>query len=250
MPKTTVKLAKTAKPIFFISDIHLHHQKPELTQLFLSFLQEKAIAAQALFILGDLFDVWLGDDLASDFENKIAQAISALSHANIPTYFMPGNRDFLLRNKYCRKANMILLADPCLLHYHNQKLLLTHGDRLCTDDVNYQKYRKFAQNPITRSLFLLLPKKVRNNIAQKLRQKSRDYQQQQPSAKLDVTELGVQSFIHNHPASGLIHGHVHREKTVQHQLKSGPITRYVLGTWHHCGSYIKLDGNHVGIFRF
>lgn len=239
-----------SKPVFFISDTHLHEKKPELTSLFLKFITEKASDAQALFILGDMFDVWLGDDITTPFEQDIARALVKLYQAGTNLYFMQGNRDFLLEERYCQTAGLTKLNDPFEISYHNKTFLLTHGDLLCTDDTSYQLYRKVARSPICKFIFLNLPKKYRNRIAQKLRQKSKSHQQMQPIAKLDVTENGVIKILKHSHASQIIHGHVHRARHVKHTVNNQTIDRHVLGTWHKNGSYIKLEGNKVDILTF
>ena len=236
--------------VLFISDIHLHEQKPELTSLFLKFLNEKALSAQALFILGDLFDVWLGDDIATPFDHDIAATLRNLKQNGTPIYFMPGNRDFLLSKSYCEIAGLTLLTDPYLLNFGDKKILLTHGDLLCTDDKIYQFYRIIAQHPITKYFFSKFSKSYRNHIAQKLRQNSKRYQKQQPMAKLDATDMGVKKMIKKTVAQVLIHGHVHRANHFKHVLGNRTVDRYVLGTWHKTGSYIELHKDSVSIKCF
>ena len=236
--------------VLFISDIHLHEQKPELTSLYLKFLEEKAISAQALFILGDLFDVWLGDDIATPFDHDIAAALKHLKQNGTPVYFMPGNRDFLLSKSYCEAAGLTLLTDPYLITFGDKTILLTHGDLLCTDDKMYQFYRTIAQHPIIKYFFSKFSKSYRSRIAQKLRQNSRRYQKQQPIAKLDATDLGVSRMLKKTVAQALIHGHVHRANHFKHVFGKRMVDRYVLGTWHKTGSYIELKKDSISIECF
>ncbi|MCS5708772.1 UDP-2,3-diacylglucosamine diphosphatase [Candidatus Berkiella cookevillensis] len=234
----------------FVSDVHLSENKPELTALFLKFINEKALFAQELYILGDLFDVWLGDDLIGNFEHEIATALETLANAGVKTYFLAGNRDFFVGEKFLKLAKITALKDPCEISIFGYSLLLTHGDLLCTDDKLYQRYRSFVQNPLSRKIFLRFPIQFRKLIARKLRSRSKQYQQRQPIAKLDVTEEGVQKILAQKQANVIIHGHVHRANTINHNVNGRVITRYVLGTWHHTGSYIVLDTQSVEIKVF
>ncbi len=228
---------------FFISDIHLSAQKPSLCALFESFISINAHKAEALYILGDLFDVWLGDDLISDFETYIANILKNLKKSGVQTYLIPGNRDFLFGQKFATLADITLLKDPTRISLYDTPCLLCHGDEMCTEDTLYQHYRKIVQHPISKFLFLKLPQKYRQNIANKLRANSKNYQQNQPLSKLDVTEAGVQKSISRHPAKMIIHGHVHRANHFQHQVAGKTVDRYVLGTWHNTGSVISVKTN-------
>tara|TARA_R110002110_G_scaffold166602_2_gene367307 strand:+ start:62129 stop:62887 length:759 start_codon:yes stop_codon:yes gene_type:complete len=228
---------------FFISDIHLTPQKPSLCALFESFISVNAYKAEALYILGDLFDVWLGDDLISDFESHIASLLRELKQSGVKTYLVPGNRDFLFGQKFAQLADITLLPDPTPIQLYQKSCLLCHGDELCTEDGLYQYFRKFVQSPISKYIFLKLPKKYRQNIANKLRANSKNYQKNQPLSKLDVTEAGVQQSIKRHPAEIIIHGHVHRAKHALHTVSNKTVNRYVLGTWHKTGSVISVTSN-------
>ena len=243
-------LTRNKNHTLFISDVHLSENKPELTALFLKFINEKALFAQELYILGDLFDVWLGDDLIGNFEHEIAAALETLANAGVRTYFLAGNRDFFVGEKFLKLAKVTALKDPCEVSILGYSLLLTHGDLLCTDDKLYQRYRSFVQHPLSRKIFLKFPKRYRTLIARKLRSRSKQYQQQQPIAKLDVTEAGVQKLLAKREANIIIHGHVHRANTINHSVNGKVITRYVLGTWHHTGSYIVLDAQSIEIKVF
>lgn len=236
--------------ILFVSDVHLSENKPELTALFLKFLNEKASFAQELYILGDLFNVWLGDDLIGSFELEIIAALRALANSGVKTYFLAGNRDFFVGEEFLKLAGLTALCDPSEISFLNHKLLLTHGDLLCSADKLYQRYRAFVQHPLSRKIFLNFPKQVRRYIINKLRSRSKQYQQQQPIAKLDVTEEGVQIMLAQKQATVIIHGHVHRANQFTHTVNNRAITRYVLGTWHHTGSYIVLDDQSIEINVF
>ena len=238
-----MKSLKQRNLSFFISDIHLTPQKPSLCDLFESFISINAHKAEALYILGDLFDVWLGDDLISDFERHIAKILSNLKKSGVQTYLVPGNRDFLFSHKFATLADITLLKSPTPISLYGTPCLLSHGDEMCTEDKLYQYYRKLVQNPISKFLFLKLPQRYRQNIADKLRANSKNYQKSQPLAKLDVTETGVQKSIKRYPTEMIIHGHVHRANHFQHQVTGNTVNRYVLGTWHKTGSVISVTKN-------
>lgn len=250
-PLTRLKcLTRNKNHALFVSDVHLSENKPELTALFLKFLNEKAMFAQELYILGDLFNVWLGDDLIGSFELDIIAALRALTNSGVKTYFLAGNRDFFVSEEFLKLAGIAALSDPIEISLLNHKLLLTHGDLLCSADKLYQRYRSFVQHPLSRKIFLNFPKQVRRYIINKLRSRSKQYQQQQPISKLDVTEEGVQKILAQKQANTIIHGHIHRANTINHNVNNRLITRYVLGTWHHTGSYIVLNDQSIEIKVF
>ncbi len=216
----------------FISDIHLSEHDSALQELFLSFLQGPALNAKRLYILGDLFDVWVGKDINVEFHDKIIHSLKKLSDKGISLYFMAGNRDFLLENNFMKKAQIQKLSDPTVIELYGKSTVLTHGDKLCTDDILYQRYRSFAQHPLTRMIFLLLPKKVRTNIARKLRMNSQNYQKNQALTILDVTQEAVEKMMTKFSVDHLIHGHVHRPKFHNMNVSGKTLKRFVLGDWH------------------
>ena len=226
---------------YFISDIHLSPEKPELCALFDDFIEKNAYQAKALYILGDLFDVWLGDDLMADFERQIAKTLANLADSGVAVYLVPGNRDFLLDQTFAQLAKLTLLKDPTPIRLYDIDCLLCHGDALCTEDRLYQLYRKVVQHPFCRFLFLHLSRKYRQKIARRLRANSQNYQMKQPQFKLDVTEAGVQHAIQQHPCQMIVHGHVHRAKHAKHSVNQIRVDRYVLGTWHKTGSVISIQ---------
>ncbi|MGE3318721.1 MAG: UDP-2,3-diacylglucosamine diphosphatase [Candidatus Berkiella sp.] len=229
--------------VLFISDLHLSATNPEMVALFMHFLEGPVKGAKALYILGDLFDVWVGQDIHREFQETIQQALAKVVKAGTPVYFMSGNRDFLLQNAYLEAAGIKRLADPTLIDLHGKPTLLMHGDTLCTQDKAYQRFRRIAQNPLTRFLFLCLPKNTRDNISKKLRAKSQQYQKTQNLTILDVTEEAVQQVMNKFQVNQLIHGHVHRPNI--HDNK-----RFVLGDWHHTASLIisTPDGNSLATY--
>lgn len=222
----------TPNTTLFISDIHLSEANSALQALFLDFLQGPALFVERVFILGDLFDAWVGKDINKDFQETIKCALKALSEKGIELFFMAGNRDFLIQRSFLKEANIKQIPDPTIIQLHGVPTLLTHGDRLCTQDVAYQRYRRVAQNPFTRFLFLSLPKRVRRNIGQKLRQKSQQYQRTQNTNILDVSLDAVQACMLRHQVTQLIHGHVHRPYIHDVLLQGIHGKRLVMGDWH------------------
>jgi len=221
-----------------------------MVALFMDFLQGPVKGAKALYILGDLFDVWVGQDIHTEFQQSIQQAIHDVVKSGTEVYFMNGNRDFLMQNAYLKAAGIKRLADPTVIDLYGKPTLLMHGDTLCTQDKAYQRFRRIAQNPITRFIFLSLPKSKRDNISKKLRAKSQQYQKTQSMTILDVTEDAVNITMRQHQVSQLIHGHVHRPNI--HEVTSGikGSKRFVLGDWHDKASFIisTSEGNRLATY--
>lgn len=225
--------------VIFVSDVHLSDERPKLTSLFLQFLEGPALDADALYILGDLFDVWVGEDLTFPFHQDIHRALKKLQANNVAVYFIPGNRDFLISSEYLKKLGCQKLADRAVIDLHSVPTLLMHGDLLCTQDKYYQWYRIVAQHPITRFLFLMLPQKTRQGIGRKLREKSRRYQQGKPLNILDVDSNSVDLEMLDAKALQFIHGHVHRANIHTHTVANKHVKRIVLGDWkENKGSFI------------
>lgn len=224
--------------VLFISDLHLNPHDTAGLELFYQFVQGPAKQATALYVLGDLFDVWVGYDINPDFHQAIQRAFLALDAQGVSLYFMSGNRDFLISRAFLRKCHVKKLPDPCLISLQGQPVLLTHGDRLCTQDIVYQRYRKVVQHPLTRILFRSLPKSLRQKIAIKLRSKSQKYQKTKEITILDVTSDAVLQLMSQQKVRQLIHGHVHRPNIHDLTIGSYPAKRLVLGDWHQKGSVI------------
>lgn len=224
--------------VLFISDLHLNPQDLAGLELFYQFLRGPAKQASALYVLGDLFDVWVGYDINEDFHQKIQQAFLELSQQGVALFFMNGNRDFLISRSFLKKCQCQKLPDPCVVSLHGKSVLLTHGDQLCTQDVAYQRYRKIVQNPFIKGLFISLPKHFRQKIAAKLRSRSQAYQKTQKMTILDVTSEAVLDWMSKKQVKQLIHGHVHRPKIHDLLIHCAPAKRLVLGDWYHQGSVI------------
>lgn len=228
--------------ILLISDLHLEEERPDISRAFLHFLKARATRAEALYILGDFFEVWIGDDAISPFQRSIAQALRELSDSGTRIYLMHGNRDFLLGQAFCREAGCTLLKDPSLVELGGERVLLMHGDSLCTQDEAYMRLRRWLRNPL--SLFILrhLPLATRRKIARKLRRESRMQTSMKASEIVDVTPSEVSRVMATHGVLTLIHGHTHRPATHRLQFGGQPARRIVLGDWDKQGWSLQIDG--------
>lgn len=232
--------------ILLISDLHLHEQRPDITRAFFRFLQETAVGAEALYILGDFFEVWVGDDAMTGFHHEVASALRQLTATGCKVYLMHGNRDFLLGREFCRLAGCELLRDPALLTCNGENILLMHGDSLCTDDRDYQRMKRILRNPL--SLFILrhLPLKTRQKLAGGLRAQSRSRTRMKASEITDVNPGAVLQAMRRHSVRTLIHGHTHRPAV--HELPEGQ--RIVLGDWDSHGWYLQLENGQLALESF
>ena len=213
--------------IYFIADLHLNEAQPEITAHFLQFMQQKAPLAEAVYILGDLFDFWIGDDEDSALIRQVKQAISSLTQTGVPCYFICGNRDFLIGKRFATACGMQLLPDYTTLDLYGKKTLICHGDTLCIDDVKYQQFRRKVHQKWRQRFFLCLPLALRLHIARKIRQKSQQDKQGKSAQIMDVNPQFTAQIIEKFDATQLIHGHTHRQ-AVHFEPK---FTRIVLGDW-------------------
>ncbi len=220
----------------FISDLHLEADRPDITQCFFNLLKNQALHADALYILGDLFEVWIGDDDLSPFNQSVLAAIKELVATKVPVYFLPGNRDFLIGQEFCRNTGCKLLPDPHKISLYGTPIVLTHGDRLCTQDIKHQKFRHYSLNPRYQRIFLQLPLKLRRFIAYIIRSMSKRHTSRSAPSMMDVAHEAVISILGNEQAKQLIHGHTHQPNI--HHLNSEGVAaqRIVLGDWHQQGS--------------
>ena len=227
--------------ILLISDLHLEEQRPDITRAFLHFLETRARQAEALYILGDFFEVWVGDDGMSPFQHDIARALRELSDAGTRIYLMHGNRDFLIGRSFCRLAGCTLLQDPCLVQFNGEPVLLMHGDSLCTLDRGYMKLRRLLRNPL--SLFILrhLPLATRHKLARKLRSESRAQTRMKAREIIDVTPDEVPRVMARHGVRTLIHGHTHRPAEHLLDVNGQSARRIVLGDWDRQGWALQID---------
>ena len=227
--------------ILLISDLHLEEQRPDITRAFLHFLQTRARQAEALYILGDFFEVWVGDDGMSPFQHDIARALRELSDAGTRIFLMHGNRDFLIGRAFCRESGCSLLKDPSIVHFNGEPVLLMHGDSLCTLDVGYMKLRRLLRNPL--SLFILrnLPLTTRRKLARKLRSESRAQTRMKAREIIDVTPDEVPRIMAEHGVRTLIHGHTHRPAEHTLEVSGQSARRIVLGDWDSQGWALQID---------
>lgn len=241
---------RTSDPIVFVSDVHLSEQSPDCIQLFLKFLQGPAQQAQSLYILGDLFDYWMGDDCIPTWVEPVIRALRALSDSGKTLYFMAGNRDFLIGKRFSQLTGCTLLEDPHLIHLEQGPVVLMHGDLLCTQDVAYQRFRKVIRHPVTRFIYRHLPRKVRQKVAKNLRQTSRQHVQTKAFTQMDAVEQAILAVTDRLNAQQLIHGHTHRPFHHIHRGPSAEIHRWVLGDWHDMGTYLTYHNQSFALIEF
>lgn len=227
--------------ILLISDLHLEEKRPDITRAFLHFLATRARQAEALYILGDFFEVWIGDDGMTPFQHEIAGALRELSDAGTRIYLMHGNRDFLIGKAFCREAGCTLLSDPHKLQMNGEPVLLMHGDSLCTLDVGYMKLRRWLRNPLSLLILRNLPLSTRQKLARKLRNESRAQTRMKASEIVDVTPEEVVKVMAAHGVRTLIHGHTHRPAVHELEVNGQPARRIVLGDWDRQGWALQVD---------
>ncbi|WP_049294343.1 UDP-2,3-diacylglucosamine diphosphatase [Franconibacter helveticus] len=234
----------------FIADLHLCTEEPAITAGFLRFLAGEARQADALYILGDLFEAWIGDDDPNPLHGQIAIALRSLVDSGVPCYFIHGNRDFLLGKGFARQSGMTLLPQEKVLELYGQRVLIMHGDTLCTDDVGYQAFRAKVHQPWLQKLFLALPLYLRKRIAAKMRAGSKSSNSVKDMAIMDVNAQTVLHTLERHRVQHLIHGHTHRPAVHQLNANGEPAFRYVLGAWHTEGSMIKVAPEGIELIAF
>jgi UDP-2,3-diacylglucosamine hydrolase len=233
----------------FISDLHLCESRPEIIDAFTSFLENTAAQADALYILGDLFEYWAGDDvIESGVHAKSIQALKKLSQQDVSIYLIHGNRDFLLGDAFSQATNIAILQDPSLINLYGNLILLSHGDALCTDDLAYQTFREEVRSDTWKTQFLNQPLTNRIAYIESVRKKSEQEKSIKSMTIMDVNPLAVTQLLkeYNYPPT-LIHGHTHRPMKHQLYIDGHRCERWVLGDWYDQGSYLKLDhhGFHV-----
>ncbi|NJD00578.1 UDP-2,3-diacylglucosamine diphosphatase [Candidatus Erwinia dacicola] len=231
----------------FIADLHLCTEEPAITASFLHFLRREAQHADALYILGDLFEAWIGDD---DPNPLHAEVVTALRQLSIPCYFIHGNRDFLVGKRFARAAGMTLLPEEQVLELYGRRVLIMHGDTLCTDDVDYQRYRQKVQQRWLQTVFLALPLFGRQRIARKMRNGSKQANRNKDLSIMDVNPQAVVDAMSRHRVPYLIHGHTHRPAVHPLEINDQPAERLVLGAWHEGGSMIKVGPDKIALIFF
>ena len=230
--------------VLFVSDLHLCPSRPTIHRLFLDFLSGPARGAEALYILGDLFEYWAGDDdLPDPFNASIATALAACVTSGVKMFFMRGNRDFLVGERFAGAAGVTLLADPTLIDLRGQPTLLTHGDDLCTDDTAYQDFRRKVRAPAWIDDFLAQPLRERKREIARLRALSETEKKKKPAAIMDVNAGAVADLLRRHGYPRLIHGHTHRPAQHEHLVDGRRCERWVLADWYEHGSYLRADSS-------
>lgn len=223
---------------FFISDLHLTPTRPDITACFLEFMRYEAIHCDALYVLGDLFDFWIGDDDNSPFAKQIRSAFIALTASGVPCYFIQGNRDFLLGKRFCRQTGVQLLPEEHVIELYGRRAVILHGDTLCTADVSYQAFRKKVHQPWLQFIFNRLPMALKRKIVSRIQSDIRSDKQTKQLEIMDVTPSEVVQVMHKHQVDLMIHGHTHRPNI--HHDEVHQQTRIVLGDWYEQGSVLVV----------
>ena len=226
----------------FISDLHLSTERPAINTLFLDFLRTRATRAEALYILGDLFEYWIGDDVATQPEYQpLLAGLRALTQAGVPVYIMHGNRDFLVAQGFEQQTGCQLLPDPTVISLYGENTLLMHGDTLCTDDIAYLKFRLMVRNPDWVKMFLSKTIPERVAIVRDYREISKTATAAKKPEIMDVNQGAVEAVLREHDVRHLIHGHTHRPAQHRFELDGVPMRRTVLGDWYDQGSVLVCD---------
>ncbi|WP_313927217.1 UDP-2,3-diacylglucosamine diphosphatase [Pseudoxanthomonas sp.] len=232
----------------FISDLHLDAERPAVTELFGAFMQKEATRADALYILGDLFEAWVGDDDPSETGAYVAARIREVADAEVPVFFIRGNRDFLLGDAFARRAGMRILPDPAVVMLYGKPVLLMHGDLLCTGDTAYQAFRAQTRNPAWQAQFLAQPLAARLAFAAQARAASAAHQggmKQQGKTQFetltDVATATVDATFAKFGIDTLIHGHTHRPAIHDLTVENRACQRIVLGDWYEQGSVLRVE---------
>lgn len=225
----------------FISDLHLSDERQNITDLFLNFLDQRASQADALYILGDLFEVWLGDDMIMPEYKASLSKIKQLCDKGIPVYVMYGNRDFLMTKQFETLTGASIIKDPTIINLYGVETLLMHGDTLCTDDIDYMKFRSMVRNPEFIADFLAKSPEERLAIAAKFRQASKTEMASKTMEIMDVNQLSVEAIMLKHNVKQLIHGHTHRPAVHDFSVEDKEMKRIVLGDWYESGSVLVCN---------
>ncbi len=231
------------RPSLFISDLHLHQTRPEISAAFLHFLSNEAAQAGALYILGDLFEFWVGDDqLDRDrFSRKVCDAIRILSDRGVNVFFTHGNRDFLIGERFATEAKLTILTDPTQIRLGENSLLLLHGDTLCTDDLAYQQFRRQTRDPAWQAGILAKPYDERVALAASIRERSDTEKATKAADIMDVSLATVEQVFRTHGYIDMIHGHTHRPATHVHTVDGHQCTRLVLSDWQTQAEFVNID---------
>ena len=227
----------------FISDLHLDPERPAVTELFLDFLDTRACAADAVYILGDLFEAWVGDDDTSPMNLAVCEGLKKCATSGTPVYIMHGNRDFLLGAQFAAASGATLLGDPALIDLYGTPALLMHGDLLCTDDREYMAFRAMVRDTEWQRELLSKSLEERQLLAREMRNRSREQTGGKPESIMDVNKAAVIKTMTEHKVQRLIHGHTHRPAIHELVISGEPAQRIVLGDWYEQGSLLECTAN-------
>ena len=225
----------------FIADLHIDADSPDIAEQFLGLLESEALEADALYILGDLFESWIGDDDPNEHYATIKQAMRKLVDHGVPVYFMHGNRDFMIGEDFAAETGVSILPDPYVLDIHGARVLLSHGDAYCTDDVEYQEVRKMTRNPQWQAMMLAKPVQERLDFAARAREASMAHGGAIDEDITDVNSSAIEQALREADVSIMLHGHTHRPHVHSLTVDGRDRTRIVLGDWHERGSVVRWD---------
>lgn len=236
------------RPTLFLSDLHLAPERPHLLGAFFAFCAGPARAAHAVYILGDLFDAWVGDDqLREPAYAEVAQALRAVADAGVRVFIARGNRDFLLGERFARAAGATLLPEQLVVDVLGTPTLILHGDELCTADATYQRYRRVVRSPSLQRVLAALPYRARRMIAAGLRRESRKASARKSEAIMDVTPDAVTAALRAHGVARMVHGHTHRPAHHCLEVDGRAAERYVLADWYRSGSYLECAADGIRV---
>jgi UDP-2,3-diacylglucosamine hydrolase len=230
--------------VLFISDLHLDGVRPDITQQFLDFLSAEAVSAERLYILGDLFEAWIGDDDPDTDKRRVISGIRTLASRGVKCFVMHGNRDFLLGKRFCSETGTSLIEDGTVVEVYGRKVLLMHGDTLCTDDHSYQRLRRIVRNPLVQWTLRAMTLSQRQHLASRMRAGSKAHIEAADRASpliMDVNNEAVAQAFRRHRVDCLIHGHTHRPAIHTLTVDGQEKTRIVLGDWYEQGSVLRWD---------
>jgi UDP-2,3-diacylglucosamine hydrolase len=235
----------------FISDLHLSEERAAANERFIAFVEQQARSAAALYILGDFFEYWIGDDdLEAPFNAVVAGLLRGLTRGGVPVFLMHGNRDFLLGEGFCRATGAVLLPDPSVVEVEGETTLLAHGDTLCTDDHDYQAWRRVARSAEWQREFLAKPREERRRMILGLREKSKAVIGAKPAGIMDVNDGAVAEALRVHGVRRLVHGHTHRPGRHEHRVDGAVCERWVLPDWYGPGGYLEVAAGRPRLVRF
>jgi UDP-2,3-diacylglucosamine hydrolase len=226
---------------WFVSDLHLDPSTPEISARFLKFLAGPARGARSLYVLGDLFEAWIGDDEPEPAHRAVIASVAAVASAGTRVFVMRGNRDFMLGERFCAESGATLLDDPAILDFGGERALLTHGDGLCVDDRAYQRLRALVHEPSLRAGFARLPIEARRRLATEAREGSREHLANASSYITDVNQPAVERVAREADVALMIHGHTHRPGVHRFRSDGRDRTRVVLGAWHDDANVVCWD---------